>query len=282
MVFLIYNPLANSNHGEETKNSIKVELEEKYGQMREISVIGLDPKAFIDSLKESDKVVIVGGDGTLMHFANEVAGLELPCKFFLYKAGTGNDFLNDVKDKIDNNMIEINEYVKDLPIVYIDDKQYRFLNGIGYGLDGTACEVADKQRAAGKTKINYTSISINLLLFKYKCPSADVTVDGIKKHYKKVWLCSGMNGKYYGGGMMIAPEQDRLSNTLTSVVFHDSGRIKTLMVFPKIFKGEHTKYTKMVDIRTGHDITVEFSKPNALQIDGETFLNVKKYRIVKK
>lgn len=281
MVYLLFNPLANSGNGEKTKNEAKATLEEKLGKIEEKNVIGLDVSEFFDTLKEDDRVVLLGGDGTLMNFANQVKDRKLPCLFYLYRAGTGNDFLNDVA-KPEENLIELNKYMENLPTIYVNDKEYRYLNGIGYGLDGAACEIADAQRAKGKTKVNYTSISINLLLFKFKCPSADVTVDGVTKHYKKVWLASGMNGRYYGGGMLIAPKQDRLGDKLTSVVFHDSGRLHTLMVFPKIFKGEHVKYTKMVDIREGHDITVEFSRPCALQIDGETVLNVKKYRIIKK
>ena len=52
------------------------------------------------------------------------------------------------------------------------------------------------------------------------------------------------------------------------------------MVFPKIFKGEHAKYRKMVDFFVGDEITVEFDRPNALQIDGETILGVTKYHVI--
>lgn len=283
MVYLLFNPLANSGNGAKTKDEANAKLLERFGRIEERDVTKVNMVEFVKGLKKEDSVILLGGDGTLMRFANDVKDiLPLPCPFYLYKAGTGNDFLNDVKDEVKDDMIQINKYVENLPTVYIDDKEYRFINGIGFGLDGVACEVADKQRAKGKTKVNYTTISINLLLFKFKRPSADVTVDGVTKHYKKVWLASGMNGQYYGGGMRTAPNQERLSDKLTCCVFHDSGRLHTLMVFPKIFKGEHIKHKKMCDLREGKDITVEFSRPCALQIDGETFLNVKKYRIVKK
>ena len=106
--------------------------------------------------------------------------------------------------------------------------------------------------------------------------------DGVCKEYKKVWLAPTMKGKYYGGGMKVAPEQDRnnLDNLVTNVVMHKKGKLKTLMVFPTIFKGEHVKHKKMVDIRTGHHIIVEFDRPTALQIDGETIRNVLKYEVI--
>ena len=90
-----------------------------------------------------------------------------------------------------------------------------------------------------------------------------------------------MHGRYYGGGMMCAPEQDRLAedgmNTL--VVWHGSGKLPTLMAFPSIFKGEHIKKTKMIAVMKGHEISVEFEKPCALQIDGETVLGVTGYTV---
>ncbi len=52
---------------------------------------------------------------------------------------------------------------------------------------------------------------------------------------------------------------------------------KTLAVFPSIFKGEHIRHKEMVDIMVGKEIEVIFDQPTALQIDGETILNVSSY-----
>ena len=51
------------------------------------------------------------------------------------------------------------------------------------------------------------------------------------------------------------------------------------MIFPKIFKGEHAKNKKMSTILTGKKITVTFTHPMALQIDGETVKNVTTYTV---
>ena len=51
------------------------------------------------------------------------------------------------------------------------------------------------------------------------------------------------------------------------------------MVFPSIFKGEHVKQKKLIDIVEGHHIVVEFDRPTALQIDGETVSGVTKYEV---
>ena len=110
-----------------------------------------------------------------------------------------------------------------------------------------------------------------------------VTVDGVKHTYKKVWLAPTMNGRCYGGGMMPTPDQDRLDpeRKLSVLVYHGVGKLRALIVFPSIFKGEHLKHDKMCEVLTGHEITVEFDRPTALQIDGETVKNVTSYKAVK-
>ena len=160
----------------------------------------------------------------------------------------------------------------------------RFLNGIGYGIDGYCCEVGDKLRATSTKPVNYTAIAIKGLLFHYHPANAEVIVDSVSHTYRKVWLAPTMNGRYYGGGMEVAPAQDRLNaaREQSVVVMYGSGKLKTLIVFPSIFKGEHVKHKEMVEVLTGHEITVKFDRPCALQIDGETVLGVTEYSVSSK
>lgn len=277
MLYVLVNPLALGGKAEEkVDEAVKAFSAAEY---EKICLIDFDVKAFLSSVKAEDNVLILGGDGTLNRFANDTADMDYPCSVYLYKSGTGNDFMKDVEDKVKNNIVKLNDYLKDLPTITVKGKSYRYINGIGYGIDGMCCEVADKMRAEGKENINYAGISIKLLIHGYKCPDAKVTVDGKVYNFKKVWLASGMKGRYYGGGMNIAPLQDRTSGKLTAAIIHSSGKLRTLLVFPKIFKGEHVKHTKMFTSLEGRRITVEFSHPMALQIDGETVLDVSSYTV---
>jgi diacylglycerol kinase family enzyme len=115
------------------------------------------------------------------------------------------------------------------------------------------------------------------LLFHFAPRNAKVTVDGKQYTYRKVWIAPTMHGKFYGGGMIPTPLQERNSGKLSVMMFHGAGRLHTLCVFPSIFKGEHVKHTKMVAVHTGREITVEFDRPTPLQIDGETIPNVTSY-----
>lgn len=224
-------------------------------------------------------ILLCGGDGTLNKFINDTK-LNFKNSVYYYAAGNGNDFWVDIGRKPGDAPVCIDEYLKDLPTVTVKGKDYKFINGVGYGIDGYCCEVGDRLKSEGK-KVNYTSIAIKGLLFHYKPCNAEVTVDGITKKYKKVWVAPTMHGRYYGGGMIPTPEQDRTGKDrkVSVCLFFGKGRLKTLMVFPSIFKGEHIKHKNMVEVLSGKEITVKFAKPQSLQIDGETILGVTEYTV---
>ncbi|MBR2464947.1 MAG: hypothetical protein IKB41_05925, partial [Clostridia bacterium] len=58
-----------------------------------------------------------------------------------------------------------------------------------------------------------------------------------------------------------------------------AGRIHTLLVFPSVSKGGHIKHKSLAAEHQGKRISVEFDRPVALQIDGETVLGVTKYEV---
>ena len=278
MTYILYNPKAGNG---KCKSDVDL-LHGMYPDAQFCDMTGIDSYSnFISGVTYDDSIIICGGDGTLNRFANDIKGLTLPCKVYYYAVGSGNDFAHDIgKGRADKPDFEIDRYLCDLPSVSINGEEKLFINGIGYGIDGYCCEEGDRIReATPEKKIDYTGIAIKGLLFKYKPTSATVTVDGAVRRYKKVWIAPTMNGRFYGGGMMPTPDQNRLDkdNKLSCMIFHDSGKLRTLMIFPSIFKGTHVKHTKYVDVLKGHKITVEFDSPRALQIDGETVLGVTKY-----
>ena len=247
----------------------------KYINMTEISY-----PEFFSSLNPVDKVTICGGDGTLNRFVNDTRGISISNDILYYAAGSGNDFLRDVGKEKGAAPFRINQYIEYLPSVTVNGKESLFLNAIGFGIDGYCCEVGDEMRKKSDGKpVNYTSIAIKGLLYAFKPTDATVIIDGVEKRYKKVWIAPTMNGRFYGGGMIAAPGQrrDDPDGKFSVVVWHGSGKLKTLMVFPSIFKGEHVKHTECIDIMRADEVTVRFDKPCALQIDGETILNVTEY-----
>ena len=279
IIYILYNPLAGNKDSEDKArklSDIYPGRELKFLDIRNVT----NYQVFIEGLEQKDELIICGGDGTLNRFINATEGLTIRNSVYYYATGNGNDFLRDVADGKADKPIRINKYIKHLPVVTVNGKSYRFLNGVGYGIDGFCCEVGDKLKEKGK-KPNYTMIAIKGLLLRYKATNATVTVDGVSKKYKRVWIAPTMNGRFYGGGMMPTPDQNRNDRTkgVSVMLMHKAGRLRTLCIFPSIFKGKHIKHRKVVDVIQGHSITVEFDRPVALQIDGETVLNVSKYQV---
>ena len=282
MKHILYNPKSGNNSGK----NYALMLEVCYPDSISHDLTAIDDyAAFFAGLAPSDDVILCGGDGMLNYFVNNIRDTAIQNRVFLYAMGTGNDFARDIgKSEKDEPDYPINDYIKDLPSVTVDGITRLFINGVGYGIDGYCCEMGDKLREQNQKlqqdkPINYTSIAIKGLLHDFKPVSAVVTVDGKRFEYKNVWIAPTMNGRYYGGGMMPAPEQDRLSpdRQLSLTVMHCGSKLKALCIFPSIFKGRHVKYTRAVSIHRGSKITVEFDRPAPLQIDGETILNVTSY-----
>ena len=267
--------MAGNNQGYQKASELKNIYKDQETTFLDITEVQDYDSLFYEKIKEGDSVVIAGGDGTLNRFINNTESISYTCPILYYPVGSGNDFSRDVDQE---KPFPVNQYIENLPIVEVKGKKYRFINGVGYGIDGYCCEVGDSLRGKSEKPINYTAIAIKGLLFHYKPTKATITVDGVEHTYEKVWLAPTMHGRFYGGGMIPTPSQKREDNSKLSVmVMYGKGKIKTLMVFPSIFKGEHVKHKDMVEVLSGRTIKVEFDKPTALQIDGETILGVTSY-----
>ena len=274
---VLYNTKAGTNNNVEALRRLEKVVKE---ELRFIDILTIkDYRKFFSELGENDFIILTGGDGTINRFVNNTEGVEFNNEILYFPNGTGNDFAHDLGYEKECDPFPITEYIKDLPSVVIKGKKYRFINNVGYGIDGYCSKVGDDLKETSPNKVNYTAIAIKGLLFHYKTTNARITVDGEVHTYRKVWLAPTMNGRFYGGGMMPTPDQDRKSadKKLSVMVLYGSGKLKTLMVFPSIFKGEHIKHTEMVEILTGHEIKVEFDRPTPLQVDGETILDVTSY-----
>lgn len=278
MNYILYNPKANNESND--LNIIHIGDDSEKLAVEKINLIDLDVPAFCETLRESDRVLVCGGDGTLHHLANNSYGVDFPCEVCVMRSGTGNDFLNDIGQMDSKKLIDIRPYLKDLPLVTVNGESRRFINGAGLGVDGAVCHGVEEYKAKHRNKkANYTLIALKELGFNYRRPSAKVTVDGVEHEYTEVWAVSTMKGKYYGGGMMISPDQDRDSGKISVMAMHGGSRLKTLGVFTKVKKGEHIKHTEMVEILEGYDVKVEFDAPCDMQIDGEVVVGVTEYRV---
>lgn len=280
---IIYNPLS----GNKTAKREVYQLDEvlKNNTLNYIEMTpDFDYNKYFANLQPGERVVLCGGDGTLNRVANVLKDDALNNDIYYFPTGSGNDFMRDITGSVDKHLVKINDYLKNLPSVSVKGTYARFLNGVGYGVDGYCCQKGDqlREKATENSKpVNYTAIAIKGVLFHYKRSTATVTVDGQSKIFKNVWLASTMKGRYYGGGMMATPDQDRNNpdKTVSVLIFRGRSKIRSLLIFSNIFTGEHIKHPRNCIVLTGKEIQVSFDHPRPLQIDGETICEVSSYSV---
>ena len=99
MHYILYNSKSNNQNNEDLINNI---VEKLWGNVRKISIFDIPSyPEFFNKLVETDDVTIIGGDGTLNHFVNDIKDYDLKVKVYYGAGGTGNDFKNDMIDKVD-------------------------------------------------------------------------------------------------------------------------------------------------------------------------------------
>ncbi|QTQ16859.1 diacylglycerol/lipid kinase family protein [Treponema parvum] len=285
MIYVFYNPLANNKKAKKDLSLIASLLTENDVSFFDVTQ-EKNVKSLLVGLSPNDTAVIAGGDGTLHRFVNMIyddfgSPSSIHAKLLFFPSGSGNDFMHDIHHSKEKKLIDLKKYIENLPSVSINDKIHHFINGTGAGLDGWCCYEAEKSRQKNGKPINYTLIAAKGLLYAYKPFSATAVVDGIPHRYNDIWLISSMNGRYFGGGMKVAPEQDRLAKdkTVSFVAAHSLKRRQTFRIFPEFLSGKYVRHKNYIDVIPAKKITVTFDNPVTIQIDGESFPNVTSYSV---
>ena len=147
--YVIYNKKSNNNNGATGAFKIKeiwTQKELVYKEVNEFSTY----RELFDSISPEDEVVLCGGDGTLNFLVNEIDCDAVENRIYYYPTGSGNDFWTDLGKSTGDGPVLINDYIVKLPTVIVNGMRKKFINGIGYGIDGYCCEEGDRsaQRAS--------------------------------------------------------------------------------------------------------------------------------------
>lgn len=290
MLFLLYN--SNSKIGKNKEKIFKVLASAiktfKDGDIRVKDITKLDSieERLAKINKEKDNILIVGGDGTLTSLINKYKKYldNLP-KIYAVKAGTGNDFLRNIihsgypVENINNKYFLINPFLKNLPICKVNNNEKTFLNGIGIGLDGYICKNVEEQRNKNN-KQSFFKITLKSFMEFKPLEKLTIEVDGKKHELKKCWFASIMNGKYYGGGMKIAPKADFKGDKVQAIIINDINKLKLFMLFPLIYTGNHLK-VKAVHFFEGKHIKITSDEKTYVQIDGEPQKDINEIEVIK-
>ena len=276
MDVLLYNPLSRNGKDPEFINKIVKQLEKEGRTIRVEDILkvgGVDH--FIKTLHPDDRIIIVGGDGTLNRIVNVIHGLTFTQDLDMYQAGTGNDFIRSLHTS--DRVVSIKPYINRVPHIIFNHEKRLFLNGAGIGMDGYIARLVNNAKGK-KNRFNYFKNTLKGFLL-FKPMKIKFSVDG--KAYKddKVWLASVMNGPYFGGGMKIAPEANRNEDELHLVLVRKIPKILLFLIFPTIYSGKHVKFKNWVKIYKGKHFELAFEKDTFMQIDGDDEYPIREIKV---
>lgn len=260
MDLILYNPLSKNAKSNIQTHKIVQYYKKNNLPFRLKSILKI--KDMVKYLQDKDhiqKVILLGGDGTINRFVNNTADYDIRQEIYLKSNGTGNDFLRSLKldDKEPQHIMEAS---------YDNGNKIHFINGVGMGIDGLIGVEIDKSDRKGKFRylINtFKGIS------KYIPEPATIIADGKEYKYDKVYLVVANNGKYFGGGMKITPNAQIHDEELDVVIAHTISKPLLILIFLTIYLGLHTKFTKYVTSFKASEITVNYTSPQISQADGE-------------
>lgn len=280
MYYILYNPLSNGGTCIDKAKELELKFNKENKENKSISLIEIkNIQEFLDTVDDDDIIIIVGGDGTLYHIANEIHGYDISNKIvMLAKAGTGNDFYRDVKRYEKDGFVRIEKYLSNTPSVEFNDKVNYFNNSCGIGVDGDIC---NRVNAAKKKSGIYYLIHCLKAVLNFERFTLNAKIDGQEMTFEKTWFTTVMQGRYFGGGMKVAPAQDRNSDTLTMVVVHKVPVPLLMIILPTIYLGKHTIFKKYVKIFKCKDVEINASTPQFIEIDGDIVPEVSKLVIKK-
>jgi diacylglycerol kinase (ATP) len=223
-------------------------------------------------------LVAVGGDGTIHEVANgimETSRAAITTLGVVF-TGTGCDLSRSVgishdharaclalagdrRKKIDVGLVE---YRRD----GTSSRRY-FLNAAGIGFDATVVEATDKlPKYFGGTLPYFFGLVRSFLSYHNK--KVTLRIGDREPEQATVLSTVVANGRYFGGGMQVAPEARLDDGLLDILIIGDFGKLELLRVFPRVYKGTHVGYPKIRSERDSR-VSIESSERFLLHADGE-------------
>jgi len=229
-----------------------------------------------------DLIIAVGGDGTTNEVINgfydqnhNMIRPEAAVSFI--SGGTGRDLIRTIG--IPNDTAEAARHIINSPARPVDLGRVSFLNnqGIpemryfinvaGLGLDGATVDRVNKTSKALGGFISFLWATVATLIL-YKNQEMRIIVDGKEVCNEPVTVVVFGNGRYFGGGMCIAPDAQVDDGLFDIVILKGLSKINLLISLPRVYKGTHLGHPRIANLR-GKSVMVEAYGEALLDLDGE-------------
>ncbi len=230
------------------------------------------------------RIVAVGGDGTLSEVVNgyfDSCGriINSSAAIGLLPSGTGSDFrrslgLTSRSDWI-RTLISSETRLLDAARADFQDldgasASRTFINVASFGLGGDVSALVNRWRESlprwigGSARFAAAAIAA---LGRYKNVAASLRLDEREMAINSNLIVVA-NGRFAGGGMMLAPHAELDDGLLDVIVTDGATRLDVIRELPRIQRGAHLKNPKVTEMRA-REVSIYTKEPMAIDLDGE-------------
>ena len=234
----------------------------------------------------ADEVVAVGGDGTINEVVNGFFDGDQPiapqAAFGILPFGTGGDFRKTVpipRDTRQAARLLAGRQTRTIDVGHLEltgedgvTRTRIFLNIASFGMSGVVDDYVNRASkrlggrlsfmlATARAGLSYQNQRVRLVFDGDEQGAADLTVNTV----------AVANGRYFGGGMFIAPHAELDDGAFDVVAMGDLGKLEFLRHGRKIYSGGHLGLDKVTH-RRARLVRAEpiDAGPVRLDVDGET------------
>jgi len=228
----------------------------------------------------AERIVVAGGDGTVSEVVTGLlaAGLAGEVELGLLPLGSGGDLLRTLG--VPRDLDAAVDGLVGGPLRHLDAGrlEYRgrdgaprrafFLNVASFGISGLVDELVNR---APKTLGGTAAFAAGALraILRYRPVPVSLRLDGQRLHEGPLTLAAAANGRFFGGGMRIAPDARPDDGMLDVVVVKGQSRLRLLANFPSIYRGSHVEHPD-VRVRRGRRLEADAEPGRVwLDVDGE-------------
>lgn len=285
---LILNPRAGGGTARRRVSAVRLALKEQgiEHDLRETRGPQDGARLVREAREEGvDCIAVVGGDGTLNEVSQGYLNADgTPCSgpdLALIPSGTGGDFrrtfgIEGDATSIVRRLSEAEPRPLDLGILELEadsgERRVRaFLNITSFGLGGLTDRIVNESPKWMGGKAAFFLGTLRAMV-SYRNAPVRVLVDG-KLHLEGPILNVAIaNGRYFGGGMMIAPEADPSDGLFDVVALYDLTRVQGIALAQHIYRGTHIGQPGITVARGSvvEAMPLRPREPVLIDMDGET------------
>lgn len=224
------------------------------------------------SYDEECTVYSVGGDGTLNEVLNGITGKDV--SLGIIPAGTGNDFIKSYLGEIEPKEIvkrTIEGSSKEIDIGCINNKYFVNISSVGFPAYVNLKADTFKKIPFLSGSLAYILAAIRAL-FKFKSEKIKFIIDDIQ-YDDEMFLIALANGKYYGGGIVMAPNAEISDGYLEFYGIKKSNPFKIIRYFVAILSKKDIRYINETYYHKCKSLKLISEKELVSNIDGEIIIS---------